>query len=115
MNIKGKDYVIDNRWIVPYSPFFSLRNNCHINFEICLSPMAAKYLYKYIYKGEDRSMVKTQIENEIVKDEIEEYEDLRSVGSSEATWHLLNFNIAKKTSSCVCTEMSSRRGTASCI
>ena len=41
-------------------------------------------------------MVKTQIENEIVKDEIEEYEDLRSVGSSEATWHLLNFNIAKK-------------------
>ena len=43
-------------------------------------------------------MVLAQIErgDEPVKDEIEEYVDLRSVGSSEASWHLLNFPIAKK-------------------
>ena len=96
VNMKGKEFVVDNRWIVPYSPYLSLRYNCHINIELCISPTAAKYLYKYIYKGEDRAMVKTQVENVVVRDEIEEYEDLRSVGSSEAVWHLLNFTISKK-------------------
>ena len=117
VNIKGKEFVIDNRWIVPFSPYLSLRFNCHINDELCVSPLAAKYLYKYVYKGEDRAMVKAQIDkgDEVVKDEIEEYEDLRSVGSSEASWHLLNFNIAKKTPSCLCHEMSHRGRTASSL
>ena len=63
-NVNGKDFVIDNRWIVPYSPFISLRFNCHANVELCLSPTAPKYLYKYVYKGEDRAMVRTEIGNE---------------------------------------------------
>ena len=43
-------------------------------------------------------MVRTQVENETLEviDEIAEYIDLRSVGSSEAAWHLFNFNISKK-------------------
>ena len=98
IDVKGKQYVIDNRHIVPYSPYLSLRYNCHINIELCVSPTGAKYLYKYAYKGEDRAMVKVQVESgeEIGRDEIEEYEDLRSVGSSEACWHLFNFSISKK-------------------
>ena len=92
-----REFILDNRWIVPYSPYFSLRYNCHINVEVCLSPMAAKYLYKYVFKGEDRAMVRTEIVGEpIAKDEIDDYRDLRSVGSSEAAWHIFNFNIAKK-------------------
>ena len=39
---------------------------------------------------------KVKAEVDDVSDEIEEYEDLRSVGSSEAVWHLLNFCMAKK-------------------
>ena len=93
----GKEYILDNQWIVPYSPYLSLRYNCHINVEVCLSPMAAKYLYKYVFKGEDRAMVRVEVIDEnIEKNEVEEYEDLRSIGSSEASWHILNFNIAKK-------------------
>ena len=42
-------------------------------------------------------MVRTEIVGEpVAKDEIDEYRDLRSVGSSEAAWHIFNFNIAKK-------------------
>ena len=90
--------IIDNRWVVPYSPFLSLRYNCHINVELCTSPKAAKYLYKYVTKGHDRAMVATLVEgsSEHPRDEIAEYEDLRSVGSSEAAWHLLAFPITQR-------------------
>ena len=90
---------IDNSWVVPYSPFLSLRYNCHINVEVCVSPTAAKYLYKYVTKGPDRAMVSEEVDGQQVAaptDEIQQYEDLRSVGSSEATWHLMAFPIAKK-------------------
>ena len=50
VKIKGKEYVIDNSWIVPYSPWMCLRFNCHINIVLCVSPTGAKYLYKYVYK-----------------------------------------------------------------
>ena len=64
---------------------------------LCLSPTAPKYLYKYVYKGADRAMVRTEIGDEdMLKDEISEFEDLRSVGSSEASWQIFNFNITKK-------------------
>ena len=98
VNTKNKEFIIDNSWIVPYSPFLSLSFNCHINTEPCMSPTASKYLFKYATKGVDRAMVRTEIENdsEGIKDEIEEFVDLRSIGSSEACWHIFNFNIAKK-------------------
>ena len=95
VNKVNKTYILDNRWVVPYSPYLSLRYNCHINVEVCLSPTAAKYLYKYVFKGEDRAMVRTEIAGDFI-DEVEEYRDMRSVGSSEAVWHILNFNISKK-------------------
>ena len=87
--------VIDNSWVVPYSPFLTLRFNCHINVEICTSPKASKYLYKYVTKGSDRAMVATVVAGQC-RDEISDYEDLRSVGSSEATWHLMSFPITER-------------------
>ena len=86
---------IDNTWVVPYNPFLSLRYNCHINVEKCTSAKASKYLYKYVTKGSDRAMVAT-VEEGQHRDEIRQYVDLRSVGSSEAAWHLVAFPIAKR-------------------
>ena len=89
---------IDNRWVVPYIAFLSLRFDCHINGELCSSPKAAKYLYKYATKGSDRAMVATEVggQTDTSRDEITQYEDLRLVGSSEATWHLMAFPIARR-------------------
>ena len=86
---------VDNRYVVPYCPFLSLRNGCHINFEFCSSPKASKYLFKYTTKGSDRAMVSAEVEGQ-ERDEIAQYEDLRSVGSSEAAWHLLAFPITRR-------------------
>ena len=87
--------IVDNGWVVPYNPFLSRRYSCHINVECCTSPKAAKYLYKYVTKGNDRAMVTAEVEGE-QRDEIAEYQDLRSVGSSEATWHLLSYPITER-------------------
>ena len=86
---------VDNSWVVPYNPYLSRRFQCHINVECCTSPKAAKYLYKYVTKGQDRAMVATEVEGQ-ERDEISEYQDLRSVGSSEATWHLMSFPITAR-------------------
>ena len=91
-NKNGRE--VDNSWIVPYNAYLSLRYNCHINVECCVSTAAVKYLCKYVNKGNDRAMVATSVEGQ--RDEIAEYRDMRSVGSSEAAWHILSYPIADR-------------------
>lgn len=90
----GRDFVVDNSWIVPYNPYFLLRYNAHINVELCTSVAGVKYLLNYVHKGCDMTSARTVVEGE-EKNEIEEYRALRSIGSSEATWHIFEFNISK--------------------
>ena len=63
----------------------------HINVEMCNTAMASKYLFKYITKGPDHAMAKIQDNNDEGRNEIEEYEDLRSVGAMEACWRMFGF------------------------
>ncbi len=55
-------FVFDNRWVVPYNPYLTMRYQCHINVEVYSSITAVKYLYKYVYKGHDRALVVVQPE-----------------------------------------------------
>ncbi|MCP3663271.1 MAG: hypothetical protein GY696_12385 [Gammaproteobacteria bacterium] len=82
--------VIDNRWVVPYSPYLLLAYNAHINVEVCVSPTAAKYLFKYIHKGPDRSMV------DVDYDEVKNFQNMRSIGASEACWKILGFPVTDR-------------------
>jgi hypothetical protein len=43
--------------VVLYNPYLSLLFNCHINVEVCTFVAVVKYLYKYVYKGQDRAQV----------------------------------------------------------
>ena len=61
---------IDNRWVVPYNPYLTLKFNAHINVEICNTVQVLKYLFKYVYKGHDKTSValeKTINPNEITR------------------------------------------------
>ena len=100
-NVEGEAFynnrVINNAWIVPYSPYLSLRYNCHINVEVCASTKATKYLYKYITKGGDRASMRVDEEGRpIVRNEVKEFQDLKSFGASEATWRIFEFQMSKR-------------------
>ena len=49
---------MDNRWIIPYSPYLTAKYCAHINVEICASVKSVKYIHKYIYKGSDRTTLR---------------------------------------------------------
>ena len=89
----GKDaHTVSTVW--KHRIYILLRYEAHINIENCASPTAAKYLYKYVTKGHDRAVRKTDVPGN--HGEIDDYVDLRSVGSNEAVWHILSFHISKK-------------------
>jgi len=84
--------MLDNRWVVPYNPYFLRMFNCHINVEVCSSIKAVKYLYKYIYKGHDRasfSIDQPDADGNI--DEIKRYVDARWATPPEAMWRIFGF------------------------
>ena len=86
---RDRNRVIDNRWIVPHSPYLLLKYRCHLNVEICFSLKGVKYLYKYLYKGGDRAMV--SLDHNGRWNEVRAYHDLRSFGSAEAIWRTFDF------------------------
>jgi hypothetical protein len=64
---------------------------------VCSSTKACKYLFKYIQKGGDRAMVRTDaagVQEARARDEIDEYHDARSIGACEAAWRLFGFPLA---------------------
>ena len=66
----------------------------HVNVEVCCSSASVKYLYKYVHKGPDRAMARVDVDagnDQHAQDgiphhrnEVKEYQDMRSIGSSEA-------------------------------
>jgi hypothetical protein len=48
-NVRG--HMLDNRWIVPYSPRLLWVLQCHINLKFTFNVRCVKYIHKYPYKG----------------------------------------------------------------
>ena len=42
--VDARGGIIDNRWVVPYSPYLTLKYGAHINIEVCSSTRAFKYI-----------------------------------------------------------------------
>ncbi|KAH9081111.1 hypothetical protein Ae201684P_012083 [Aphanomyces euteiches] len=79
-----------NQYVIPYCPTLSAMFDCHINVEACTSISAVKYLYKYIFKGSDRSNF--QLESSEL-DEIKQYQDARYVSCCEALARIFSFDM----------------------
>ena len=85
---------IDNRWVVPYNPYLTLKFNAHINVEICNTVQVLKYLFKYVYKGHDKTSV--ALEKTINPNEIARYLEGRYVCPNESFWRILMYTMHEK-------------------
>ena len=62
--------------------------------KVCSSIKAIKYLYKYIYKGHDIVVVyKANSNDDILVDEIQQFQDSRWVLAQEAVWRIFEFEL----------------------
>jgi hypothetical protein len=93
----NKETIIDNRFVVPYNPYLTLKYNAHINVELCSSVKSVKYLYKYVYKGYDSTNIEVTTDQNGQKinnvDECAQYFDLRYVSAPEAMWRIFEFKL----------------------
>ena len=87
---------VDNSWVVSHNNFLCAKYDAHINVEICSTIRAVKYLYKYVYKGNDKIIIKVNLHSNTNVDEIETYLNCRYVSSTEASWRLLSVKIYKE-------------------
>jgi hypothetical protein len=85
-NVRGVP--IDNRWIVPHSPFFSALFDCHINVECAASLGSFKYVFKYIQKGPARAALELCDNNEVKQFKLGHY-----ISAPDAAWRLLHFDL----------------------
>jgi hypothetical protein len=94
---------LDNRWVVPHNVYLSTKYDTHINVEVCNNIRAAKYLFKYVYKGHDHATIEISrqsdnaTEGNVVKvDEIKKYLDCRFVSALEAAWRIFKFDMHER-------------------
>ena len=95
---RNKPVLLNNHYVIPYNPYLSQKFKCHINVEVCVSIAAVKYVYKYIYKGNDRADV--LIHEVWYQDEIKNYTNARYVFAETTIMMImicLNIRIGKGT------------------
>ncbi|KAG5893814.1 hypothetical protein JTB14_027851 [Gonioctena quinquepunctata] len=83
----GQEALVDNSWIVPYSPLLSKMFNCHINVEFCNTVQAITYICKYINKGSDQAIFNIRQQGNVdidPRDEVQTFRAGRYVSSNEA-------------------------------
>ena len=83
---------LNNRYIVLYNPYLSIKYRAYINIKVCASIQAIKYINKYIYKGDNRITVQLLDNN----NKISKYLYSRYIGPIEAIQRLFKFSIYKK-------------------
>ncbi|SGY12473.1 BQ5605_C011g06518 [Microbotryum silenes-dioicae] len=77
--------------VVPTNPFLASKYNCHVNVEIASGVAAIKYLYKYVYKGHDRTSF--TIDKPRAQDEINNFLDARYVCAPKAIHRIFRFGM----------------------
>ena len=105
---KGRLINVTDARVVPYNPALSLLLNCHCNIQACSQIFQFKYFFKYFTKNAEAQIfypndpVKTdqkkaafiQVKNSIHDDdEINRYKIGRFIGSSDALWSIMGFEL----------------------
>jgi hypothetical protein len=105
---KGRSILITDGRVVPYNPALSLLLNCHCNIQACSQIFHFKYFFKYFTKSaeaqifypndpaktEQKKAAFIKVKNSIHDDdEINRYKIGRFIGSSDALWSIMGFEL----------------------
>lgn len=91
----------EDRWVTPHIPALVELMDCHIFVDVCSTAVIFLYLFKYLFKGPDRTrfslhaLSSPQDENELV-DEYEDYVSGRYLSSSEAVYRIFGYDTVRK-------------------
>ncbi len=55
---------LDNHWVVLHNVYLSTKYDVHINVEVCNNIRVVKYMFKYVYKGHDLTIVEIPCHND---------------------------------------------------
>jgi len=86
----------EHRYIGSSIPFLSRLLDCHVNVDICFTVNVFMYLYKYLFKGPDRTLFNIISDELECCDEIADYIYAQYLSASEAAWRILEYNISRK-------------------
>jgi hypothetical protein len=73
--------------VVPHNPYLIRKFNAHINVEVLAGIRSVKYLFKNVFKGQERASV--QVDRPT--NEIKQYIDARYLSAAEVVDSLLSF------------------------
>jgi hypothetical protein len=88
----------EDRWIAPHIPELVDELECHIFVDVVFTSSVFTYLYKYLYKGVDKTYYALPLptnENQ-AHNEIHDYIQARYLSSMECAWRIMGFNITTK-------------------
>ena len=88
---RGAIFKINNRQIILYSLYLTIKYYTHINIKICASIKSIKYIHKYIYKGSDYTTLRL-----IDGDKVIQYLQGRYISPSKAIQQLFKFPVYKE-------------------
>ncbi len=87
--IRGTPVVIDNRWVVPYSPYLLNKIQCHVNIGYCQTIALIKYLFLCHFKGVD-IITSKGLDS---ADEIRKFVTGQNLSSCYFFWYLREFEM----------------------
>uniref|UniRef100_A0A0N5B5W7 Uncharacterized protein n=1 Tax=Strongyloides papillosus TaxID=174720 RepID=A0A0N5B5W7_STREA len=94
----GNGRTINNSFVVLYNVFLLKYFNGHINIEIVNQVLAVTYLFKYFVKDGETNKVNIEVLfKEEKKDEICEFQKIRCVEPTDATWRIFEYPIVANT------------------
>jgi hypothetical protein len=92
----------EDRWIAPHIPELIDELDCHIYVDVVFTVSVFTYLYKYLYKGPDRTNFHLPEARSETRDETKDYVEARYLSAHEAVWRILGFHITSKNPSVTC-------------
>ncbi|SGY53294.1 BQ5605_C006g03744 [Microbotryum silenes-dioicae] len=87
----GREEIYTDANVVPTNPWMASKYSCHINVEIANGVAAVKYLYKYVYKGHDRTLF--TVEAGPPRNEVKDFLNARYVCAPEAMHRLFQYQM----------------------